>query len=208
MCGRYVTGTDEHDWRAWASLLELSSTALTEALAPSKAEVDAFYPTAAVPIVRRLERGIAVDRARWGLAPSWMKRPLSSPPQYNVRVETAPTKFKKYFATRRCLLPATGFWLAKDSGRAEAAAPFVRVIGAPTFAFAGLWTERELDGETLLSCTILTTEAGPELRALHERMPVVLTLDTAGPWLAQSTGVDELEALCGSHVEFEVAAAA
>lgn len=26
MCGRYVTGTDEHDWRSWATLLELTTT--------------------------------------------------------------------------------------------------------------------------------------------------------------------------------------
>ena len=215
MCGRYVTGTDEHDWRSWATLLELTTTTELPKLP------DAFVPTATVPIVRHGEHGNELAWARWGLAPSWLARPLQSPPQYNVRLDTAPKKFKKYFETRRCVLPASGFWVRCD-GRSESprspadAGPsregkgeqvFVRVPEAPLFGLAGLWTERELDGETLRSCTILTTEADAELGRLHDRMPIVLLAEQARRWLDPECTRTELDALCASRPAFALAAA-
>jgi putative SOS response-associated peptidase YedK len=197
MCGRYVTGTDEHDWRGWASLLDLAIDIIPADLP------EAFIPTASVPIVRRSEAGLILDRARWGLAPSWMDRPLTRPPQYNVRIETAPRKFKKYFTTRRCLLPASGFWIRRDDAADQRV--FVRVPGQPLFGLAGLWTERPLDGATLRSCTILTVEAQPELGRFHDRMPVVLAAEGARRWLATDIAQAELLELCAPTVTFELA---
>ncbi len=198
MCGRYVTGTDEHDWRAWATLLGLVVDAIPTDL-PA-----AFTPTATVPIVRQADGPPQLDRARWGLAPSWMDRPLERPPQYNVRAETAPRKFKKYFATRRCVLPASGVWIRRDDGEGRV---FVRVAGQGLFGLAGLWTERELDGGTLRSCTILTVEAQAELGRVHERMPVVLEPDAARRWLAADATEAELVRLCAHAAPLELVAA-
>jgi putative SOS response-associated peptidase YedK len=201
MCGRYVTGTDEHDWRSWASLLDLFVDTIPTDL-PA-----AFMPTASVPIVRRSETGLILDCARWGLAPSWMAQPLEQAPQYNVRAETAPRKFKKYFASRRCVLPASGFWLRRD--RATNERVFVRVPGQPLFGLAGLWTERELDGGTLRSCTILTVEAQSQLReagTLHERMPVVLAPESTRQWLAADASEDELVELFDRSTPLELVA--
>ncbi len=47
--------------------------------------------------------------------------------------------------------------------------------------FAGVW-ERWKDG--LLSCTILTTEAGDATRHLHGRMPLILNGSGMEAWLA------------------------
>lgn len=199
MCGRYVTGTDEHDWRSWASLLDLAVDVIPGDLP------EAFMPTASVPIVRRSETGLILDRARWGLAPSWMDRPLARPPQYNVRLETAPRKFKKYFASRRCVLPASGFWIRRDDAANERV--FVRVAGQPLFGLAGLWTERPLDGATLRSCTILTVEARPELGRFHDRMPVVLGIEGVVRWLTAEVAEAELLELCKSTAELELLAA-
>jgi putative SOS response-associated peptidase YedK len=202
MCGRYVTGTDEHDWRSWASLLDLFVDTFPTDL-PA-----AFMPTASVPIVRRSETELILDRARWGLAPSWMARPLQQPPQYNVRAETAPRKFKKYFASRRCVLPASGFWLRRDEASNERW--FVRVPDQPLFGLAGLWTERELDGATLRSCTILTVEAQAELQraaTLHDRMPVVLAPAAARRWLSADASEAALVELFEEPPPLELVAA-
>lgn len=199
MCGRYVTGTDEHDWRSWATLLDLLVDTIPTDL-PA-----AFSPTASVPIVRRSEAGLILDRARWGLAPSWMARPLQQPPQYNVRAETAPRKFKKYFASRRCVLPASGFWVRRDDVANERV--FVRVPEQPLFGLAGLWTERELDGATLRSCTILTVEAQAELGRFHDRMPVVLGVESARRWLSGDATEAELVELCAATTAVELVAA-
>lgn len=197
MCGRYVTGTDEHDWRSWATLLELTTKPELPELPP------AFVPTASVPIIRHAEAGHnELVWARWGLVPSWLDRPLKGPPQINVRVETAPQKFKKYLATRRCLLVASGFWVRRASSDERA---FVTVPGEPLFGLAGLWTEREIDGEQLRSCTILTTEADAEIGKLHDRMPIVLVGQPARRWLDRGCASDELESLYAAQPRLAVA---
>lgn len=199
MCGRYVTGTDEHDWRSWATLLELTSQ-------PTLPELPAaFVPTASVPIVRHAETEPGRNElvwARWGLVPSWLANPLKSPPQFNVRLETAPQKFKKYLATRRCLLVASGFWVKRASSDERA---FVTVPGEPLFGFAGLWTERELDGQPLRSCTILTTESDERMSELHDRMPIVLVGQQARRWLDPDCASEELESLYAAQPRLAVA---
>jgi putative SOS response-associated peptidase YedK len=196
MCGRYVTGTDEHDWHSWATLLELTTTPTLPELPP------AFVPTASVPIIRHVEAGNELAWARWGLVPSWLDRPLQRPPQFNVRVETAPQKFKKYLATRRCLLVASGFWVRRAASDERA---FITVPGEPLFGLAGLWTERELDGEQLRSCTILTTESDAEIGELHDRMPIVLVGQPARRWLDPGCASGELEALYAAQPRLAVA---
>lgn len=199
MCGRYVTGTDEHDWRSWATLLELTTQPELPELPPT------FVPTASVPIIRHTQAGTGRNElvwARWGLVPSWLDRPLQRPPQFNVRVETAPQKFKKYLATRRCLLVASGFWVRRASSDERA---FVTVPGEPLFGLAGLWTERELDGEQLRSCTILTTEADAEIGEFHDRMPIVLVGEPARRWLDPGCGSEEFDSLYAAQPLLAVA---
>lgn len=197
MCGRFVTGTDEHDWRSWATMLGLLLDA-----PPSDISAQ-WIPTASVPIVRRDEAGVVVlERGRWGLMPSWMKRPLEQPPQYNVRAETAPQRFKKYFERRRCVLPASGFWVRREDGEGRV---FVTVPGQPMFGLAGLWTERAIEGASVRSCTILTIEAQPELGRFHDRMPVVLPGERALRWLADAASEAELLELCADPVALTLA---
>ena len=51
------------------------------------------------------------------------------------------------------------------------------------FAFAGLWAGLETGGETLHSCTIVTCEPNDVIRPIHDRMPVVLSLEAETTWL-------------------------
>lgn len=50
-------------------------------------------------------------------------------------------------------------------------------------ALTGSLSELE-PGDTLETCTILTTEANATLASIHPRMPVILPADTYVPWLA------------------------
>jgi putative SOS response-associated peptidase YedK len=55
--------------------------------------------------------------------------------------------------------------------------------GAP-FLFAGLWDSwRQADGKLLRTYTIITTEPNDVLRAIHDRMPAMLSDDDAVKWL-------------------------
>ena len=74
------------------------------------------------------------------------------------------------------------------------------MTGGAGFAFAGLWeswTVREglaltgslaelAPGDTLETCTILTTEANETVAPVHHRMPVILPAEALDPWLAAS----------------------
>lgn len=56
------------------------------------------------------------------------------------------------------------------------------------FGFAGLWEHwTSPEGEEVLSCTIITTAGNELLKAVHDRMPVILTRDAEAAWLDPKT---------------------
>lgn len=83
---------------------------------------------------------------------------------------------------RRCLIPADGFIEWKSAGGKKQ--PYLFTLQDDgLFAFAGLWAEWQGDGETVLTCTILTTEANELVRPCHDRMPVILPRADYDRWL-------------------------
>jgi putative SOS response-associated peptidase YedK len=127
---------------------------------------------------------------RWGLVPSWSKTLASGAPMINARSETLATKpaFRSAFRSRRCLIPADGFyeWQQSASGAKGKKQPFYihRTDGQP-FAFAGLWEKwRDPASElSIESCTIVTTTANQALSELHDRMPVIVAPGDYAQWL-------------------------
>jgi putative SOS response-associated peptidase YedK len=104
--------------------------------------------------------------------------------------------------TQRCLVPSTGYFEWAVSDRAGGKQPYrVHVPGdghnnadnnpdSQVIAMAGLYDvwkgqdgEDGEDGGDLLTYTIITTEASPGIRALHERMPVILLREDEAKWL-------------------------
>lgn len=172
---------------------------------PNVAPTWNMAPTRLAPVLRRHpdsgERHL--DLLRWGLLPHWAKDPAKLRQPINARSETAATApmFRDAFVRRRCLVPADEFyeWQALDGAKLPHAV--ARADGA-MFAFAGLWEGwRSPDGEVVRSFVILTTEAAPALRVLHERMPVVLEPPDWPLWLG---GGDVAALLRPSAAEFRV----
>ena len=135
---------------------------------------------------------------RWGLVPSWAKDPAIGNRMINARAETAATKpaFRSAFRDRRSLVLADGFYEWQKVERAKQ--PFyIRMRDGRPFAFAGLWEEWDgPNGETVDSCTILTTEPNDVVRAVHDRMPVILARKEYSVWLdPQDREVDKLQSL-------------
>lgn len=55
------------------------------------------------------------------------------------------------------------------------------------FGVAGLWEAwKKPNGQTIHSCTILTTEANSLVKDIHDRMPVILTRENEKEWLNPS----------------------
>jgi putative SOS response-associated peptidase YedK len=139
-----------------------------------------------------------LDQFRWGLVPHWAKDVRTGNKMINARAETVAKTpaYRSAFATHRCLIVVDGFyeWHRPDATdpKTKTRIPyyFHRADGRP-LTFAGLfetWWDKsrspEPDPETLLrTCTIITTEAGPDMVAVHNRMPVILEEDVYDPWL-------------------------
>jgi putative SOS response-associated peptidase YedK len=78
-------------------------------------------------IVRNVSRN-ELRPTRWGLVPSWSQDPSIGQRMINARSETLLEKpsFKQLVATRRCLVPADGFyeWRREGSSRSLYARQF------------------------------------------------------------------------------------
>lgn len=137
-------------------------------------------PTQDIPIVRQTEAGRELAIVRWGLIPSWSKDAKSGPLLINARSETAAEKpaFRSAFKSRRCLIPADGFYEWKKIGNKKQPYHF-RLTDGHLLAFAGLW-ERWKEIE---SCTIFTTAANELSGQFHDRMPAILSPNDYAEWL-------------------------
>ncbi len=122
---------------------------------------------------------------RWGLIPSWAKDMSGGAMMINARSETAATKpaFRDPLTSRRCLIPADGFYEWQRTGNAKQPYCF-EVNDGELFAFAGLWDGwKDPSGGWVKTCSILTTTANAVTSAVHDRMPVILDPDGYELWL-------------------------
>lgn len=120
----------------------------------------------------------------WGLIPSWAKDKKFGYKTFNAKAETVAQKpaFRNAFRRQRCIIPADGFYEWRtDNGKKQ---PFyVRNPDDKPLLIAGLWEHWEHEGEIIESCTIITTDANDLIRAIHTRMPVILTTADWPIWL-------------------------
>lgn len=158
---------------------------------------------------------------KWGLVPSWAKEPRTSFSTINARAETITQKpaFRKLLTSKRCLVPATGYFEWAISDGAGGKQPYrVQVTGDgrdndedQILAMAGLYDVwkgpfGEPAGD-LLTYTIITTEASPSIRGLHERMPVILSREDEEVWLDPSMNETErLLSLLRSYPDTQLSA--
>jgi putative SOS response-associated peptidase YedK len=183
MCGRYTLSTPAG---RLAEEFQLDDGAVD--LTPSYN----VAPTQEVAAV--LEEGgkRRLEMLRWGLVPSWADDPEIGSRMINARSETAPEKpsFRRAFRSKRCLIPADGFYEWKREPGGKQPYYFHMHDGRP-FAFAGLWEIWEKGG-SLLTCAILTTRANSVLDGIHDRMPVILPPGSYDAWLDPDADREQL----------------
>ena len=122
---------------------------------------------------------------QWGLVSHRTKDLKTAHPIINARAETLAEKpsFASLLKTKRCLIPASGFFEWKHEGTRKH--PFYMSVNDQSlFAFAGL-NDEWLDpaGTLLATYTILTTEPNPLMATVHNRMPVILAQEHEERWL-------------------------
>ncbi|KAI9860419.1 MAG: hypothetical protein M1813_006077 [Trichoglossum hirsutum] len=145
---------------------------------------------------------------KWGLVPFWTKRN----PDYSSMLRTINCRDDSLAENRgmwttmkqkkRCVVICQGFyeWLKKNGGK-EKIPHYVKRKDGQLMCFAGLWDCVQYEGseEKLYTYTIITTDPNPQLKFLHDRMPVIL--ENGSPalrtWLDpnRSTWTKELQSL-------------
>ena len=72
---------------------------------------------------------------------------------------------------------------------------YIALKSGTPFAFAGLWELwHSPEGESIQSCTIITTEPNDLMASVHNRMPVILPANAYDLWLdsAERTDLQDL----------------
>jgi putative SOS response-associated peptidase YedK len=158
-------------------------------------------PTQPVPVIRQNSRQPVreLSLVRWGLVPWWARDSTGAAKMINARSETAAVKpaFRDALKSRRCLIPANGFYEWRQTGKTRQPYCF-EVDRGELFAFAGLWDRwSDSGGRTLETCSILTTTSNAVTSAVHDRMPVILDPESYDLWLdpGMNGGSEVLELL-------------
>lgn len=146
-------------------------------------------PTSIILTIRDGIHGREGALMRWGFIPKWAKDSKHLPIHNNARAETITTKstFKNAFRSQRCIVPAKGFyeWQLLPDRKHKQPYFISDTTGCP-FSFAGIWESATINGVTIESCSIITTEGNDLMRPIHDRMPVILSPESFDTWLTPS----------------------
>jgi putative SOS response-associated peptidase YedK len=177
MCGRYASSRRPDDL---VSYFEVEDP--PEEVLPPSWNVAPTDPVYAV-VEKEGHRQLRV--LRWGLVPSWSKDPKGAARMINARQESVADKpaFRKAYATRRCLVPADGYYEWKLEGAGKQPYYLTSQDGSP-LAMAGLYEHwKSPEGEWLSTCAVITTSAPDELGEIHDRAPLLVPREHWGTWL-------------------------
>ena len=209
MCGRYASSRKPEDLVEEFEISVSGGNRVDEALQPDF-NVAPTKPVYAVmerspssrddPDPEPPERQLRV--LTWGLVPSWAKDPAIGNRMINARMETVAEKpaYKRAFASRRCLLPADGYfeWYPTEvkgkSGRPLKQPFYIHPADGGVLAMAGLYEiwrdpdKAEDDPDRFRwTCTVITTDAEDDVGHIHDRMPLMVEKDRWSSWLDPTT---------------------
>ena len=184
MCGRFVSAIP-------SSGLEtlFGAESCEQYLSPSYNVAPSMEIYGVVGDLGSVNRNIEVFR--WGFGLRSEKKGGSSTLLINARIETVDSKprFASSFESRRCLVPAGGFyeWPRGRGSRGRQPSYIYKPDKTP-IAMAGIWEPGSKNSglEYRPSLVILTRESDRFMSAIHDRMPVTLPSSLWSAWLDPS----------------------
>ncbi len=149
-----------------------------------------------VPAVRMHEGQTESVMLRWGIIPSWVEAEPTGTPKACVRgshVERSKIYRTPWLGSRRCILPAAGFYTWQLTMEKYRQPFFVRLLNRSVFGFAALWDRWTSDGDDVIeSCSIVCVPSNELLADITDRdlgMPAILRRRDYRTWL-QGTPVE------------------
>lgn len=185
MCGRYSLVGESLDAQALEDLRVLLG------YEPQFANEYNMAPSLMWPVIRLVDKKRKLDNLVWNFRPQELKDKNDALPNARAEGPFKSNRHKSSAATRRCLVPATGWyeWKPVTGGKR----PFAFRTLSPLLLFAGIltcWVDGAT-GEAVDSYAIITTDANRMARVVHNRMPVILTGDARIEWLESSISEPE-----------------
>lgn len=187
MCGRYSLGK---------SKIDLEERFQAEMLTDFKPRYN-IAPTQLVPVITS-DGPKGFSFFYWGITPDFGQNKPVAQKLINAKAETVHEKisFKTSFQSRRCIVPADGFFEWKKLGKKTKIPYRFTLRDESLFSFAGIWEEYEgLTGEIQHTFLILTTTPNSLVEEVHDRMPVILTRENEKKWLDKYSSESELLAM-------------
>ena len=230
MCGRYAATANPDELVLEFEVdedrsAEVGRSVLANPQEPPPGRPDHnMAPTKQAPVV--LTRAPREDRdaeprrqlrlLTWGLVPSWSKDTKGGARMINARVESVADKpaFARALATRRCLVPARGWyeWQASPTavdgkGKPRKQPFFTERADGASVAMAGLYefwrdpavTDPDDPMAWLTTFTVVTGPAEAGLDRIHDRQPLVIEKDDWATWLDPGVGAADVLPLLEAH---------
>ena len=108
--------------------------------------------------------------------------------------------FRKPALESRCLVPASHYFEWEGEGKAKIKQR-IKVPDKKMMYMAGIF--RREQGETHAVFSIITRDAAPQIRHIHDRMPVILDEVAAKQWLTSGANVESVLGMAIQGVVFE-----
>ncbi|GAB7531744.1 SOS response-associated peptidase [Pseudomonas sp. 3A(2025)] len=144
-----------------------------------------------VLMLRAGEDGMNVVRARWGLTPPWLTDLTRTPAHARAETVAEQPMFREAFNSRRCLLPANGFYEWRGGARKR---PFWLTPGeGSTLFFAAIWEAYPVQEQIWLSVALITQPA------MDQRRPLILDEQGQQAWLDPEASEHVLQELLVSR---------
>ena len=171
MCGRYVLFGSE-ELQEIRDIINEVQRKVNEDIKTGE-----VFPTDRAPVLIQKEGILSPEAAIWGFPGFHGKGVI-----INARAETVPEKpmFRSCLATRRCVIPSTGFYEWSHDGKKMKYR--FNLPDTSVLFMAGLYNEFQGERRFL----ILTTAANRSMEDIHNRMPVVLDSKAKDCWLKDS----------------------
>lgn len=215
MCARYTVFTEEEITEMRAIINEVSRK-----FGGNAVDTGEIRPTNTAPILTLENSRLTPYPISWGF-PKWDGKGVV----INARCESALEKpmFSKPLLTRRCVIPATGFfeWAyiaepeaqtslfpteAKPNAKDKKVKLFFRRPNEPMLYMAGMiGTFADKDGNTKDAFVVLTTAANALMERFHDRMPVILSPDECQDWISSDEFMRDVLARKSAELRWEVA---
>lgn len=176
MCGRYYVDSDT------AKEIEQIVRNLDRKLQRTSAfSARDIHPGDKAPVLVASQNEIDIDMKTWGYHGFEDNKLI-----FNARSESALEKrlFREGIIHRRTVVPAT--WFYEWNKNKEKSTFYIEET--PILFMAGIYN-RYPEGDRF---TILTTQANASMEPVHNRMPLILTLEQVYEWLLEERTVEAL----------------